>query len=268
LLQTEAQEIPLEGRNKLHRFLKEMPHAANRTLLLDYEGTIADFSRDSGAARSSRRVHNLLNQIRDATKTRLILVTAQRAQDTLRLSGLEQVEIWGCHGLERLRANGNVEVPDLDAGVLQALSRLDKLLTREGLTNFVEHKPAGIAIHSMRVDTHPREIEEKVYGLWAKLPDRRGLSLTRFHNGLEIRANVRNKRDVVRTILGEIGTTAAVAYLGEDQSDEDAFAALQGYGLGVLVRRQYRPTIADVWIRPPEGVIAFLGDWVDACGGA
>lgn len=108
----------------------------------------------------------------------------------------------------------------------------------------------------------------KVQAVWEMLPDRAGLSLLKFDGGLEIRAAVRNKGDVVRTIVAEMGRGASIAYLGDDQTDEDAFAALQGYGLRVLVNDSYRPTVADVWVRPPEGVIAFLADWGTACEGA
>ena len=44
----------------------------------------------------------------------------------------------------------------------------------------------------------------------------------------------------------------AIAYLGDDLTDEDAFHVLRGHGLTVLVKTDYRETIADAWIRPPQ----------------
>jgi len=41
-----------------------------------------------------------------------------------------------------------------------------------------------------------------------------------------------------------MGRHSAIAYLGDDQTDEDAFEALHGQGLSVLVRSQYRPTLS------------------------
>ena len=67
-------------------------------------------------------------------------------------------------------------------------------------------------------------------------------------------------------ILGEIGPKAAVAYLGDDQTDENAFRAIKGRGLAVLVRIEPRPTMADVWLRPPEELGNFLRGWLTACG--
>ncbi len=55
------------------------------------------------------------------------------------------------------------------------------------------------------------------------------------------------------------------AYLGDDRTDEDAFCALQGRGLNVLVRRERRPTAADLWLEPPEDLLWFLRHWLDIC---
>ena len=56
-----------------------------------------------------------------------------------------------------------------------------------------------------------------------------------------------------------------MAYLGNDATDEDAFGALTHWGLNILVREDYRPTLADAWIRPPEALLDFLHGWIAAC---
>lgn len=58
-----------------------------------------------------------------------------------------------------------------------------------------------------------------------------------------------------------------MAYLGDDVTDEDAFHAVKPRGLAVLVRAELRETAADLWIRPPRELVAFLRSWCDACGG-
>ena len=61
-----------------------------------------------------------------------------------------------------------------------------------------------------------------------------------FDGGIELRAASRNKGDAVRTILSELEPDTPVAYLGDDETDEDAFLALSERGLRVLVRRDWR----------------------------
>ncbi len=86
-----------------------------------------------------------------------------------------------------------------------------------------------------------------------------------FDGGIEIMAGTRNRSGVVQTVLSEIGSESAVAYLGGETTDEDGFAALRGRGLNILVRHQYRRTLADAWLRPPSEVAAFLNAWISGC---
>ena len=71
----------------------------------------------------------------------------------------------------------------------------------------------------------------------------------------------------MRHIAEELGEPFSMAYLGDDVTDEDAFSALKEFGgLGVLVKDFDRATLADIRIRPAQGVIAFLESWAKACG--
>ena len=81
---------------------------------------------------------------------------------------------------------------------------------------------------------------------------------------MELRAADVSKGQAVQKILEEAPDDAMVAYLGDDPTDEDAFKVLDGCGLRVLVRKDYRDTDADVWIRPPEELLDFLDHWIIA----
>ena len=89
----------------------------------------------------------------------------------------------------------------------------------------------------------------------------------RFDGGVEIRVSNTDKGYAVKSILGASSPDAAVAYLGDDLTDEDAFQALKDRGLRVLVRPQHRPTAADLWLKPPEELGEFLHQWLLTCGG-
>ena len=93
------------------------------------------------------------------------------------------------------------------------------------------------------------------------------LELRDFDGGMEWRAPGRDKGVVVKTILAQLGKDTAAAYLGDDQTDEDAFHALKGNGLTALVRSQSRPTAADIWLQPPHQLLQFLQEWLRASGG-
>lgn len=268
LLQLQPRKFPGDSHGKLSPFFAEVSTAPSRALLLDYDGTIAPFRVDRNRALPYPAVLELLQRIRTLTDTRLVLVTGRRALDAAQLLGLKHLEVWGCHGLERLRVDGTYEMPKLDEATLKTISLARELLASEGISRLIECKSAGVAVHWRGLDPETASaVKSKVEAVWSFLPDTRGLSLLKFDGGIEIHATARNKGDVVRAVVAETGKGGSIAYLGDDLTDEDAFAALQGYGLSVLVRPGYRPTVADVWIRPPEGVIEFLTDWIRACGG-
>jgi trehalose-phosphatase len=87
------------------------------------------------------------------------------------------------------------------------------------------------------------------------------MELLRFDGGLELRTRGCNKQHAAKAILSEMGPDSAIAYLGDDLTDEDAFAVTKPRGIAVLVRSEYRETAADVWLRPPGELLAFMGRW-------
>ncbi len=261
-------EVSIDVQTRLSEFFAKLSQARQRALLVDYDGTLARFCTDADHATPYREVPPLLDRIRTYSDTRLVVVTGRRAYDAARLLGLKHVEVWGCHGLERLHANGTYEMPGIDERLLETIADADELLISEGLSELLEHKPAGTAIHWRGREAISAEVKQKVQNVWLRLPNKEGLHLQAFDGGMEIRVAATNKGDVVRTILSEMGGAAAVAYLGDDRTDEDAFLALEGRGLRVLVRGKFRETAADVWISPPEELVELLTHWIAACGGA
>ena len=77
-----------------------------------------------------------------------------------------------------------------------------------------------------------------------------------------------NKGTAVGTLLDEMKSPVPAAYLGDEITDEAAFATINGSGLSILVRAEWRPTAARLWLRPPREVIDFLSRWLEVCLGA
>ena len=82
-----------------------------------------------------------------------------------------------------------------------------------------------------------------------------------FNGGLELRLSNISKASAIEEVMQRAGKESVVAFLGDDLTDEDAFAALDGRGLTVLVRPEYRETRAQVWLKPPGEMLAFLTRW-------
>jgi trehalose 6-phosphate phosphatase len=268
MLDLETKDVSHTTQNKVADFMAEVSRSQSRALLLDYDGTLAPFTPDRHRAVPYPEIPVLIERIRKTTNTRLVIVTGRRAPEVSKLLGLKKVEIWGCHGLSRLRPDGTYDLPILDDDAVGKIAKANELLRQAGLFDLLEFKPAATAIHWRGMEGEANKLARKVEKVWSKLHGHQGLELLKFDGGMEIRVAGTNKGNAVRTILGEKGGNSAIAYLGDDHTDENAFEALRGRGLSVLVRAEYRPTLADVWIQPPEGVMSFLADWARACGGA
>jgi trehalose 6-phosphate phosphatase len=256
-----------EWQSVCESFFERVSHARTRALLLDYDGTLAPFTPDRTRAFPYREIPELISQIM-RHQTRVVLISGRPATELVFLSGIHpHPEIWGSHGAERLHPDGSYEVDAPPPEQRAALQLASRSLQSCGLSPRTETKPGGIAVHWRGLSPEERAaIENKVRNLWSTLVSGYGLQVLPFDGGLELRTPGKNKGDAVAAILGEIGLHAAVAYLGDDQTDENAFRAIKGRGLAVLVRAEPRPTMADVWLRPPEELGRFLRGWLAACG--
>ena len=254
----------LSSRVDLNAYLERIPAARERVLMLDYDGTLAPFQVRPEKAVPYAGVVEALDEIMQSGDTRVVIVSGRRAADLARLLPLRiQAEIWGGHGWERLSPGGELRMDEPLGTTRQALHRAADLvsdLVRIG--GRIERKPASIALHWRGLPALAvARIQDQALRLWSPLAQKGDLELLPFDGGVEVRAQGRSKRDAVQAILSETGEDSAVAYLGDDVTDEDAFAAVKERGIAVLVRPQLRETVADVWIRPPSELLEFIRHW-------
>jgi len=258
--------VPLTTtQNQISEFIRTVAQAPQSAFLLDYDGTLAPFEVDRQRAVPYPGVISVLQEIVDTGRTRLVIVTGRDAHDIDPLLDIRPFpEVWGSHGLQRLRPDGTVEMPELDSKALQALEDAERWLSYQGLHHMAEPKPGSIAVHWRALDENSAiQLRGRILLGWFSIAERASLRVLEFDGGLELRVPDKDKSDAVRTILQEIGPSVPVAYLGDDVTDEQAFRAMRG--LTVLVRREPRKTAAKAWLRPPEELLQFLRLWRDAC---
>ena len=165
-------------------------------------------------------------------------------------------------------SNGDYSVVTLPAREESALLTAADVVRKLGYEANLELKPGGVAVHWRGLDpADAGKISNQVNERWRALVEDHDLKLLQFDGGVEIRVSTTDKGYAVKSILKESSPDAAVVYLGDDLTDEDAFHALKDRGLRILVRPQHRPTAADLWLKPPEELGEFLQQWLLTCGG-
>jgi trehalose 6-phosphate phosphatase len=248
----------------LELFYLRRKEASQKVLLLDYDGTLAPFHKEPNKAEPYAGIREVLNRIMHVPDMRLVIITGRWTKDLIPLLQLEtQPEIWGSHGLERLQTDGSYEIDSMEEKHLDGLVAADEWIEELGLSGRCEKKPGCLAIHWRGLDEKTlQELRNLVEPKWSNLAQAWQLSLQEFDGGLELRVPGRDKGDAVGAILAEVNQDAVTAYLGDDLTDEDAFRAIKGKGIGILVREELRPTAADLWIKPPEELLTFLSGWI------
>lgn len=248
---------------RVEEFMSAVAKAPRSVLLLDYDGTLAPFLVDRQQAVPYSGLTELLQQIVDAGRTRLVIVTGRDAREIAPLLRLRPFpEVWGSHGLQRLRPDGECEMPEIPPNVTRGLDDARRWLSYQRLDDMCETKPGSIAVHWRALEeARATELRGRILMGWFPIADREHLKLLEFDGGVEIRIPDPDKGDAVRTILKEAGAGVPIAYLGDDATDEHAFRALGARGLTVLVRPKKRRTSAQVWLKPPEELVEFLSLW-------
>lgn len=261
----------LTERRDLDRFFERVRKADERVLITDYDGTLAPFVFERDRAKPYPGLQEQLQELAASEGTRLIIVTGRTVENQREMMKLEgPVEVWGTHGWERLDVEGNYKVWPVEEKHAEGLEQVKTWAASEGMEERLEIKPASVALHWRKTTAAERErIEKMAYEVMPRIAEEADLDVHEFDGGLELRTPGRDKGLAVRTILEELEGEVAVAYLGDDTTDEDAFREMEKHANGaamlrILVRTELRDTEADLWLRPPRELQSFLRRWADA----
>lgn len=158
-------------------------------------------------------------------------------------------------------------IPGMDQAAQALLVRvtaaLDLIAQRHPGT-FVERKPAGAVLHTRQAPRNAarRATEEALAGpsTW------RGVRLTRGKEVVDLSVVEADKGGALTTLRGQVGLTprgGGILYLGDDVTDERAFAVLDDERGDVTVKVGEGTTIARHRVDDPEAVAAVLARLAD-----
>lgn len=255
----------------LDNFFSKLRSVEAPLLLLDYDGTLADFRIDRFTARPWAGVRELLNQIQKDNRTQLRVITGRPASEINPLLQLSSpVEVWGLHGAELLHTDGRRELQEAPPEAAQKLQELRTILRAHAFGGLFEDKPNAAVMHWRGHSPQSAwRIEQKTRALFEPAARVSGLSLLPFESGIELRAG-RDKGGAISAIAGQFTANTPIAFLGDDLTDECGFRAInrmRNPHLSVLVRRTLRDTSAEIWLKPPDQLRWFLRQWLNALHG-
>jgi trehalose 6-phosphate phosphatase len=246
-------------------FFQRCDRTKTARLLSDYDGTLAPFQTDRYKAYPYPGIIPILRRIIQSDRTKVSIVSGRPIKEIQSLlDPLQDFEVWGAHGLEHISADGVYERASVNPEVISILHEAEDWLRQSGLLSNSEIKPGGIAVHCRGLaPAEAEDILSRVQEGWRRFEEVPSIKLLWFDGGIELRATHPDKGDAIDAILAKADSSAAVSFLGDDLTDEDAFRVLNKRGLSILVRSEYRPTAAKVWLRPPHELIEFLNLWAE-----
>ena len=252
--------------------MESLPELARRIDLakhvvvgLDFDGTLAPLQSQPDAVTLSEPVRSVLSRLASLPRVTPMIVSGRRLTDVAARVGLPDLIYAGNHGLE-IRGPGLNFVEPTAAATEQRLHKVTEHL-RARLSDvpgvFVEAKGFTTSVHYRNVRPEHRDELARIVRE-AVDANATGLVLSTGHAIWEIRPRVswHKGHAVVWTMqqLG-IGASSLAFFLGDDRTDEDAFAALPD-GITVKVGSPGTPTEARYWLPDPDAVRAFLV-WLD-----
>ena len=245
--------------------------AGRRSLLvLDYDGTLAPFRAERMEAAPSPALLPPLHRLAASPRVRLVVLSGRPLAELERLLPLDPLpELWGSHGWEHRLPDGRRDDPPLPEPAA-ALLRAERGRLGDLPPERLERKVASLALHWRGLPpAEARRLERLVAPRWSALAaEGPALEHRRFDGGLELRASGRDKGSALAELLAGEARGTAACYLGDDETDEDAFrvllaAAGERPAAGVLVAEEGRETRAACRI-PPRSVPLVLGRWAAA----
>jgi trehalose 6-phosphate phosphatase len=252
------------------RFFRQLAASPRAVLALDYDGTLAPFQRRPETAFPHPGVRQLLQRIHRAGRTRLVIISGRPSAAVRELLQLDPApEIWGAHGWERWSPDEGLRQLSLDDQAAAILTRARAALAAHGLSAQAEWKAASVAVH-WRDHPQAARIAAATHAALAPLAEAPDFELLSFAAGLELRCRRCHKGTALAAVIAPEPPEVPVAYLGDDLTDEDAFAVLAGRGLAVHVvaepvgSQAPLATAAVMSIASGAGVIGFLERWCDA----
>lgn len=247
---------------------RQLSEARHILLLCDYDGTLTPIVERPEMAELSEKARELLGALATHPKFTVGVMSGRSLSDLKDKVRVRNVVYAGNHGME-IEGPGLRYVNPAAEELRPVLKLLHRVLSRAlgaipGV--LVEDKGLTLSVHYRIVELgKTAEVKSAVEQAVGTAQAAGKVRLTAGKMVYEIRPAVEwDKGQALKLLIEKYGRrdkTAAVVYLGDDRTDEDAFKAVEEYGNGVsvFVSEEKAESCARYFLRSPAEVISLLG---------
>lgn len=232
-------------------------------LFLDIDGTLLEFADHPDDVVVDPRLSLCLHRVSEVLGGALALLSGRSLARIDELIGLPGLPAAGSHGAELRRANGAIQRQVRDATGMASLRAYARTLLADRPNVVIEDKPDAIALHYRAAPAAAQSVLAA-----AECLARAAGARYRLQHGdcvVELRGAGGDKGDALAKLMQDtpfIGRTPWM--IGDDLTDEHAFAAADRLGgAGILVGTR-APTRARFSFADPSSVRAWLADFASS----
>lgn len=230
-------------------------------IFLDYDGTLTPIVARPELAVLSEAMRTTIRTL--AEQCTIAIVSGRDRANVERLVKLAGLFYAGSHGFDIAGPHGWEVRHEIGAHCLPELDQAEAML-RERLVSIqgclVERKKYSVAVHFRLVEDE--NVEQVSQAVTEVVASRANLRKRDGKRVFEVQPNVDwDKGKAVLWLLRALNLTQDAVlplYVGDDLTDEDAFRALQDFGIGIVVGDVSRPTAAQYMVKDPDEVGHFL----------
>lgn len=227
-------------------------------VFLDYDGTLTPIADRPDLAVLDPTARAVVSRL--AGLCPVSIVSGRDRADVAALVGLPTLVYAGSHGFDVAGPGIRVEIGGEALPALDGAEAALRAALADTAGALVERKRFAVAVHTRLVA--PAEKPAVAATVRAALSAAAGLRLTGGKEIHELRPDLPwDKGRAVLDLLGRLGFDEAATvplYIGDDETDEDAFRALAGRGLSIRVMERPAATAAGWSLPEPAAVAGFL----------
>lgn len=231
----------------------QLRNAGPRVLLLDLDGTLVRLRRRPEDVRVSQRARQILARLASLPNTTVAILSGRNAKSLEKLVDVKTLRYFGLHGAEESKKSTRI------SGEQRKALRHARRSARQELAGFsgvdIEDKGHGFTVHYR--GANPSAVQGANEALLAIMaPLRHALHVLNGKKVWEVLPRqIPGKASAMKRLMAA-SPNAALAYIGDDEPDEPAFAALEGH---VTIHvGQNEETHARFYLRNPGEVLRFL----------
>jgi trehalose-phosphatase len=242
---------------------KKLATGRKIALFLDFDGTLVPIQKDPEQCFLSNKIKTQLLLLAGSPCCYLMVLSGRALSDIKKRIGIRKIYYGGNHGLDI--SGPNLRFTHPKALILKLVIECVTRKLKKEITNiegaWLENKKFSVSLHFRSVRKENIPLIKRVFYIVAnEFIEGKRLSVIKGKKVIELTPNVSwNKGSAVLWILKQLKNTCVPIYIGDDQTDETAFKALNRKGITIRIGKS-KKTVANYYLKGHWELPRLLGE--------